>query len=583
MSAASKSDMNALAEQFASVTGSTTVVGLQMLEVCNGDLERAISMHLDGVIDVDAMQNQDVNATSSLSSAAGPSIPLNDSVRAPIPSKMDTLVEDVPTFGPVPRQRRARQSVFDGLRDFQAETRLQEEMMHNPKSSSKKRTLEDLFRPPLDLMHKGTFVTAREAGQAQGKWLMVNVQNVREFSCQQLNRDIWSDSTVKSIIRESFIFWQVYHDSDEGQRYMQFYKVTEFPYVSILDPRTGEQMATWHRIDNEAFCDVVMQFLCDHKMDIPDIVPLSPPADSPSSSGPPAKKARTSSIIDASEDSQLEAAIAASLAEVEAAQTKAESSIIAIESDSEDDVDDEEDDEDDDAVETIESDFAFSDSEPSSEAVHRTTSKTKATNGAVQRTSVIVSAACKGHEEVVHNVDDDVKDETTVINERTDVKEAKSNGSITSEGKRELSCEEKARTEPSESKPKIIDSNDVNVDVNVDVDDDIDGEKQDDAGRLSGADADDATKGEDNESDETSGPTTEIMLRFPDGRRKQVCLSTSATLKALIKCVSKEGFKAEKYELITTYPRRRLSALDSSTSLSDAGLSPQESIFVQER
>lgn len=38
----------------------------------------------------------------------------------------------------------------------------------------------------------------------------------------------------------------------------------------------------------------VMQFLCDHKMDIPDIVPLSPPADSPSSSGPPAKKARTS-------------------------------------------------------------------------------------------------------------------------------------------------------------------------------------------------------------------------------------------------------------------------------------------------
>lgn len=234
------------------------------------------------------------------------------------------------------------------------------------------------------------------------------------------------------------------------------------------------------------------------------------------------------SIIDASEDSQIEAAIAASLAEVEAAQTKAESSIIAIESDSEDDVDDEEDDEDDDAVETIESDFAFSDSEPLSEAGHRTTSKTKATNGAVQRTSVIVSAACKGHDEVVHkghdevvhNVDDDVKDDPTVTNERTDVNKAKSNGSITSEGKRELSCEGKARTEPSESKPKIIDSNDVNVDVNVDVDDDIDGEKQDDAGRLSGADDNDATKGDDNESDETSGISWRLMRRANLGTRQ---------------------------------------------------------------
>jgi len=33
---------------------------------------------------------------------------------------------------------------------------------------------------------------------------------------------------------------QVYHDSEEGQRYIQFYKLNKFPYISILDPRTGE-------------------------------------------------------------------------------------------------------------------------------------------------------------------------------------------------------------------------------------------------------------------------------------------------------------------------------------------------------
>ena len=54
-------------------------------------------------------------------------------------------------------------------------------------------------------------------------------------------------------------------------------------------------------------------------------------------------------------------------------------------------------------------------------------------------------------------------------------------------------------------------------------------------------------------------------------------------LQALTKCVSKEGFGEEKYELVMNYPRRNLSRLDSSTSLSDAGISHQESIFVQER
>ena len=90
---------------------------------------------------------------------------------------------------------------------------------------------------------------------------MVNVQNVQEFSCQVLNRDVWSNPAVKEIITEHFVFWQVkgihiffiensldtpvfffkvYHDSSEGQRYMQFYNVIEFPYVAILDPRTGK-------------------------------------------------------------------------------------------------------------------------------------------------------------------------------------------------------------------------------------------------------------------------------------------------------------------------------------------------------
>lgn len=50
---------------------------------------------------------------------------------------------------------------------------------------------------------------AKDCGQLENKWLMINIQNVQDFACQCLNRDVWSNDAVKTIIREHFIFWQV--------------------------------------------------------------------------------------------------------------------------------------------------------------------------------------------------------------------------------------------------------------------------------------------------------------------------------------------------------------------------------------
>ena len=36
-----------------------------------------------------------------------------------------------------------------------------------------------------------------------------DVQDAQEFQCQVLNRDLWSNQGVKSIVREHFVFWQV--------------------------------------------------------------------------------------------------------------------------------------------------------------------------------------------------------------------------------------------------------------------------------------------------------------------------------------------------------------------------------------
>jgi hypothetical protein len=41
------------------------------------------------------------------------------------------------------------------------------------------------------------------------KWIMVNIMNSQEFSCQVLNRDLWSDKEVQKTVREHFYFLQV--------------------------------------------------------------------------------------------------------------------------------------------------------------------------------------------------------------------------------------------------------------------------------------------------------------------------------------------------------------------------------------
>ncbi|XP_050821508.1 UBX domain-containing protein 7 isoform X2 [Gopherus flavomarginatus] len=293
---AASSALKGLIQQFTAITGASESVGKHMLEACNNNLEMAVTMFLD---------SGGIAEEPSTSSAAVSTVrpDTEDEVRAPIPQKQEILVEPEPLFG-APKRRRPARSIFDGFRDFQTETIRQEQELRNGGAIDKKlTTLADLFRPPIDLMHKGSFETAKECGQMQNKWLMINIQNVQDFACQCLNRDVWSNEAVKNIIREHFIFWQVYHDSEEGQRYIQFYKLADFPYVSILDPRTGQKLVEWHQLDVTSFLDQVTGFLGEHGQ-----------LDGHSTS-PPQKCSRSESLIDASEDSQMEAAIRASLQE----------------------------------------------------------------------------------------------------------------------------------------------------------------------------------------------------------------------------------------------------------------------------
>ncbi|PSN57334.1 hypothetical protein C0J52_02105 [Blattella germanica] len=228
-------------DQLVAVTGMPREQAKHLLTLCHGDVQLAINFHLE-----------DSEGASS------------SQVRDPIPPQQEVLVDNQEYGNYGRRVKRSLHSVFDSFRDFQVESRRQEELLSGSSVNVKRRNLEDLFRPPLDLVCQGTFHDARDVGIARKKWLMVNVQNVLEFACQILNRDIWSDKAIRTIVKEEFIFWQVYFDSSEGQRYSAFYNVTEWPYVAIIDPRTGECMRVWNHIESATFCDDLLEFLYQH-------------------------------------------------------------------------------------------------------------------------------------------------------------------------------------------------------------------------------------------------------------------------------------------------------------------------------
>lgn len=373
------SDHDEAIGQFCGVTGADEERAKGLLEACDWNVELAINMHVD--TDDSRRSRPSVMSSSSAgpstSNADAPVITIPDShddtdddtrpalrrlassgssrnpraggafcdpddVRPPIPPVRQVLVQNPTNYSSdIPSSRRnnamrvgAMSEVYDAFRDFQAEAQWQEMAIsqqqqqsqegassgsETPMTSGRQNTkrLEDLFRPPLELMYRGPFVSAREEGTAKNKWLLVNIQNGQQFNCQVLNRDVWSNQTVKDILKENFIFWQVYHDSFEGSRYVQFYGVNGLPHVAIIDPRTGEQMRSWPTsIDHSSFCDSVIEFLSEHS---------SPDGSSDSNTMKKlcVKEQRvdedseeaTPTLYDQSEEAQLEAAIKASLKE----------------------------------------------------------------------------------------------------------------------------------------------------------------------------------------------------------------------------------------------------------------------------
>jgi hypothetical protein len=141
--------------------------------------------------------------------------------------------------------------------------------------NSKAARLAELFRPPFELMYQVPWDVARYIGKEEKKWILVNVQDPTIFECQALNRNIWKHEGIKELVKEVFIFIQ-YPRDDPRNRYIQYYFPTKdngnaYPYVAIVDPRTGKQVKLWSGPPvptAEEFLMQLVEFLDRHSLEV---------------------------------------------------------------------------------------------------------------------------------------------------------------------------------------------------------------------------------------------------------------------------------------------------------------------------
>lgn len=164
------------------------------------------------------------------------------------------------------------------------------------------------------------------------RWLLVNIQSDDDFACHALNRDVWRDELVENLVREGFILWQAMSSSNEGQTYITRYKVTGYPHLAIIDPRTGSLL--WRKegwtqvkpLTAEQFVEIASDFCSRHSFDkLPmaarhaytNGMPLGAAAtassSNESSSRPAANGNNKRPIHELTEEEQLQAAIRASM------------------------------------------------------------------------------------------------------------------------------------------------------------------------------------------------------------------------------------------------------------------------------
>lgn len=172
--------------QFMEISGMSKISAQRILEAYNYNIEEAMNTILENGNETNCSNNAADLFASSSTPSENASLPGEAEIRAPIPSKKEQLL--MPNDDNFRcRKRPASQFTVCPLRNFEREAEIQEEQLRGLLERSnnsgdsealstssrlaesvidsqlaKRSRLEDLYRPPIDLLFWGTFHAARQ-------------------------------------------------------------------------------------------------------------------------------------------------------------------------------------------------------------------------------------------------------------------------------------------------------------------------------------------------------------------------------------------------------------------------------------
>lgn len=76
---------------------------------------------------------------------------------------------------------------------------------------------------------------------------------------------------------------------------------------------------------------------------------------------------------------------------------------------------------------------------------------------------------------------------------------------------------------------------------------------------------------------------TKIRVRLPKGEFLERRFKETDTLQTLLDWLHVQGFRSSEFKLLSSWPRRDLTAVDGKLSLKDHNLCPQETVIIEER
>jgi len=105
------------------------------------------------------------------------------------------------------------------------------------------------------------FSKALSIAKENNKFILADMSAIWCPSCRKLDKQVFSNPSVKKIIKEHYVFTRLEYESKQGKAFMEKYDIKGFPTILILDGDGKKHFVLPPTYDPELFIDYINDFI----------------------------------------------------------------------------------------------------------------------------------------------------------------------------------------------------------------------------------------------------------------------------------------------------------------------------------